>query len=248
MGALSSPLAAHSSKSPCLPSPRLIAPHLLFIALKGCVSPAQQPAPPILKINRRDGVATKDLFAPRSLSLGERVSLGDVSYVRTRHFTTYRDINLAHEAAFRTHDLVILDDHEVWEIEHETPDIYEVGYRKPPKHSRFSKGVSGNPKGRPKVAPDFDTALLREAKTFITINENGRRMRVSKYEVVIKQLINNAMKGKRLTCDCCVMHFNEHQSRLLCRHRLTLTLACGLKTLPTNTCYRSSLGILRKRN
>ena len=27
---------------------------------------------------------------------------------------------------------------------------YEVGYGKPPKHSQFQKGKSGNPKGRPK--------------------------------------------------------------------------------------------------
>ena len=28
---------------------------------------------------------------------------------------------------------------------------YEVGYGKPPKHSRFKPGQSGNPKGRPRV-------------------------------------------------------------------------------------------------
>jgi hypothetical protein len=27
------------------------------------------------------------------------------------------------------------------------PGDYEVGYGKPPKHSRFRKGQSGNPKG-----------------------------------------------------------------------------------------------------
>ena len=27
---------------------------------------------------------------------------------------------------------------------------YTVGYGKPPKHTRFPKGRSGNPKGRPK--------------------------------------------------------------------------------------------------
>jgi hypothetical protein len=79
--------------------------------------------------------------------------------------------------------------------ENETLDSYEVGYRKPPKHTRFKKGVSGNPNGRPKKALDFDTALLREARTLMTINENGRQRRVSKHDVVVKQLMNNAMKG-----------------------------------------------------
>ena len=31
-------------------------------------------------------------------------------------------------------------------------DDYEVGYRKPPQHSRFEKGRSGKPEGRPKGA------------------------------------------------------------------------------------------------
>lgn len=72
---------------------------------------------------------------------------------------------------------------------------YEVGYGKPPKATQFKKGVSGNPKGRSKRPLDFDEALLREAKTLITLNENGRKIRVSKHDVVVKQLINNAMKG-----------------------------------------------------
>jgi len=75
-------------------------------------------------------------------------------------------------------------------------DNYEVGYRKPPKHTQFPRGVSGNPKGRPKEAPDFDAALLREAKSRLTLIENGRRIRVSKHDIIVKQFTNNAMKGK----------------------------------------------------
>jgi hypothetical protein len=32
-----------------------------------------------------------------------------------------------------------------------TDPIYEVGYKKPPKHSQFKKGQSGNTKGRRKL-------------------------------------------------------------------------------------------------
>jgi len=77
----------------------------------------------------------------------------------------------------------------------ETTDDYEVGYGKPPKHSRFQKGKSGNPNGRRKKAPDPDAALLREAGTLMTISDNGRQVRVSKHDVVLKQLLNSAMKG-----------------------------------------------------
>src|SRR3954451_13737097 len=74
-------------------------------------------------------------------------------------------------------------------------DSYEVGYGKPPKDTRFKKGSSGNPKGRPRKALDFHLELLREFGSSITINENGRRRRISKYEAVIKQLAIKAMSG-----------------------------------------------------
>jgi hypothetical protein len=38
---------------------------------------------------------------------------------------------------------------------------YEVGYGKPPKHTRFKPGQSGNPKGRPKASKDFRSLLHR---------------------------------------------------------------------------------------
>jgi Family of unknown function (DUF5681) len=74
-------------------------------------------------------------------------------------------------------------------------DSYEVGYGKPPRSTQFQKGVSGNPKGRPKKALDFDHELLRQSKDSVTINENGKRRRVSKHELVIKQLIHKAISG-----------------------------------------------------
>ena len=72
---------------------------------------------------------------------------------------------------------------------------YEVGYGKPPKNTQFKKGVSGNPNGRPRKTLDFDQELLREAKSLITINEGGHHRRISKHLAVIKQMMNNAMKG-----------------------------------------------------
>ena len=76
-----------------------------------------------------------------------------------------------------------------------TQDDYKVGYRKPPRNTRFQKGVSGNPTGRPKKALDFDRELIREASSLINIKDNGRRIRVPKLQATVKQLQNQAMTG-----------------------------------------------------
>jgi hypothetical protein len=72
---------------------------------------------------------------------------------------------------------------------------YEVGYRKPPKHSRFPKGTSGNPKGRGKGVRNFRTEIESELNSRILITENGKRKRVSKRAAVAKQLVNKAASG-----------------------------------------------------
>lgn len=73
---------------------------------------------------------------------------------------------------------------------------YEVGYGKPPVHSRFRKGQSGNPKGRPKGTRSMNSLVENELQEQVTIRENGRTRRVSKKEALIKNLVNSAIKGK----------------------------------------------------
>jgi len=70
-----------------------------------------------------------------------------------------------------------------------------VGYGKPPKATRFRKGQSGNPKGRPKGKLNIATVILRALEVKVVINENGRRREVTKLEAAMMQLVNKAASG-----------------------------------------------------
>jgi len=72
---------------------------------------------------------------------------------------------------------------------------YEVGYRKPPQHSQFKPGQSGNPSGRPKGTKNLASVLEQELRETVTIAENGRRRRVTKLDAAVKQLVNKAASG-----------------------------------------------------
>lgn len=74
-----------------------------------------------------------------------------------------------------------------------TPD--RVGYRNPPEHTRFKKGQSGNPKGRPRGTLNLATVLARTLREKVMINEHGQRRVVTKLEAAIKQLVNKAAAG-----------------------------------------------------
>src|SRR5438477_7828410 len=52
---------------------------------------------------------------------------------------------------------------------------YEVGYGKPPLHTRFQKGESGNPKGRPRGKKNMATLLSTALNASIVVVANGRR-------------------------------------------------------------------------
>jgi uncharacterized protein DUF5681 len=75
------------------------------------------------------------------------------------------------------------------------PREYEVGYRKPPKTTRFKAGKSGNPKGRPKGTTNLATDLSAELSEQITVREAGQARRVTKQRALIKSLTAQALQG-----------------------------------------------------
>jgi len=88
---------------------------------------------------------------------------------------------------------------------------YEVGHRRPPKHTRFKPGISGNPKGRPRSRKNLATVFDAMSNERVSVNENGKRKTLTILERIMKQLGRKAAGGdqraQRLYMD---LHFRLH--------------------------------------
>lgn len=74
-------------------------------------------------------------------------------------------------------------------------DAYEVGYRKPPSGTRFAKGQSGNPKGRPKGSLNLATIMNKVGRKRIKVKVNGCTKTMTTLEAVVTQESNKALSG-----------------------------------------------------
>jgi hypothetical protein len=76
------------------------------------------------------------------------------------------------------------------------PSAYDVGYRRPPKATQFEKGVSGNPRGRPKGSRTVGAVLQDILRQKIAVTENGKTRRLPALEVILRRLANDAMRSE----------------------------------------------------
>jgi Family of unknown function (DUF5681) len=72
---------------------------------------------------------------------------------------------------------------------------YDVGYGRPPTHSRFKPGQSGNPKGRPKGSRSPKDILEKVLTAPITVVEDGVKRTITKSEAIYKALVAYGLKG-----------------------------------------------------
>lgn len=72
---------------------------------------------------------------------------------------------------------------------------YEIGHGKPPKHTRFQKGRSGNPKGRPKGRRNFSKEVDEVLTARVVVSEHGRPRKVSSRMATLMRLREKALKG-----------------------------------------------------
>ena len=70
---------------------------------------------------------------------------------------------------------------------------YKVGPGRPPLHTRFKKGQSGDPGGRStKSLPALLADALNET---VVVTIDGRRRKITKREAIITQLVNRSAKA-----------------------------------------------------
>lgn len=85
---------------------------------------------------------------------------------------------------------------------------YEVGYGKPPKHTRFQPEQSGNPGGRPvkrhipslwKILDPLNTTILEQTARGLTIRTPNGKKTISQLEAALEKLFKMGLEGNRLS-------------------------------------------------
>jgi hypothetical protein len=95
-----------------------------------------------------------------------------------------------------------------------------VGYCRPPQHTRFKPGQSGNPKGRPKGAKNEATILKKIFDRQIEMLEGDKSRKVSVLEGILLRFTQDALRGNP-----------KSAAFLLNRYRLTEGITTGTDDL-----------------
>ena len=72
---------------------------------------------------------------------------------------------------------------------------YAVGKGKPPRHTQWPKGVSGNPGGKKKAALDLARAFEAALQRPIIVTIEGEKREISSLEAIVMRLVEGGLKG-----------------------------------------------------
>lgn len=86
---------------------------------------------------------------------------------------------------------------------------YEIGYGKPPREHRFKKGVSGNPKGRPKGRRNLKTEIDDVFGKPIKLKVDGKVREVPPLKAMLYKLLEKAGTGDLKAIDRVISLINS---------------------------------------
>ena len=78
---------------------------------------------------------------------------------------------------------------------HRRGDPYGVGFAKPPSHTRWKPGQSGNPNGRPKGRTDLYAELQSVLLTRIAVGGEGSERPMTIQEALVRRARQLALEG-----------------------------------------------------
>lgn len=105
------------------------------------------------------------------------------------------------------------------------PKKYKVGYGKPPKHSQYKTGQSGNPKGKPKGCRNFSTDAKEVLKQPTRVTQGGKSKTLSTQRAMLLRRREQALGGNERALDrmmdLAAKHNNEEFSEEAAKLSLT---------------------------
>ena len=90
---------------------------------------------------------------------------------------------------------------------------YEVGYGKPPKHTQFKPGYSGNKKGRLKGSANLFTAVEKLQNERVRIVHNGKQKSISVTEAILRKAGMDALNGNAKAQKIMLDYFEKNERR-----------------------------------
>ena len=91
---------------------------------------------------------------------------------------------------------------------------YKVGNKKPPLHSRFKPGLSGNPSGRAKGRSNFRTVVMKELHKAMPATINGKPIKVTNQELLARSIVKDAITKGPQSKALMLNVIDQHEAQL----------------------------------
>jgi hypothetical protein len=79
----------------------------------------------------------------------------------------------------------------------ETQDGYTVGYKRPPRHTRFKPGASGNPRGRRKRPTNIRQEIQQVYLRKFAVQDGLAKQHIRSIVLLHRKLLNDGLKGDK---------------------------------------------------